>query len=173
MIIAEKDDNSKVFTIIYVIFCSSIVNGVLGVLVTQAVYSRVKLVPNQNNHGSMSLTEVGGNLTFMSVLRYIWFESKVTIGWYTHRSRVILVGIFLFWMALGTAYGVTMEGWTVITSLYWAVTSCSTGGLQSPACIDGTDGTTCDFGQSRAVLMATYMAIGIPIYAVTVSCNCI
>jgi len=46
-----------------------------------------------------------------------------------------------------------------------AVTSCSTGGLQSAKCLHGTSGSTCDMGTLRGGLMGTYFLFGVPIYA--------
>ena len=49
--------------------------------------------------------------------------------------------------------------------VYRAVTSCSTGGLQSAVCLHGTFGDNCDMGALRGGLMGTYFLFGVPIYA--------
>eukprot|EP01035_Chromulina_nebulosa_P020007 gene20007-25980_t len=77
-------------------------------------------------------------------------------------------------MGVGTCYGMLVENWSFITSLYWAVTSCSTGGLQSAPCrhdptaVYNSGFFLCDMGVFRGSVMGTYFVIGVPIYAVFV-----
>ena len=47
------------------------------------------------------------------------------------------------------------------------MTSCSTGGLQSPPCNGITNGPTCNFGDIRGSIMGAYLMIGVPLYAAT------
>jgi hypothetical protein len=101
----------------------------------------------------------------INFLKYIWYHLKYYFGWYSNRFRAIITFLLIFWFGLGTAYGVIFEEWTVITSLYWAVTAASTGGLQSPVCIEGTEGKTCNFGDVRGSLMSIWMMISVPLYA--------
>mmetsp|Transcript_74872 Transcript_74872/g.219341 ORF Transcript_74872/g.219341 Transcript_74872/m.219341 type:complete len:418 (+) Transcript_74872:66-1319(+) len=72
-----------------------------------------------------------------------------------HYSFVVVWGLFCFWMLLGIIYGVVAEKWSFIQSLYFAVSTCSTGGLQSVT--RSPDGWH--------VLFAAFFAlIGVPMY---------
>ena len=131
----------------YVLVGSSIIAGALGAFMTSFFYSRRKLYPVEYFSGYLSLKDVNGEYTFQSVKDYCWFEFKLAIGWYHCRIRVCCLTVFFIWMALGTAYGIHIEKWSIVTSIYWAVTSASTGGLQSAECLPGTENETCDIGK--------------------------
>jgi hypothetical protein len=86
------------------------------------------------------------------------------IGWYSQRSFLKAMFIFIMWMGIGVIYGMVFEGWSFITALYYAVTSCSTAGLLGVPCIDSKTLATehCDLGLNRAALAATYSMLGVP-----------
>ena len=165
---AEKEDWSKLFTIFYVLIGSSVVSGCLGLLATSLVSTRVSLVAAQHGLGAMNYRNEDNQITFTSVSKWLWYHTKYLSGWYTHRSRTIIVAAFIIWMGLGTAYGMVFEHWTFITALYWAVTSSSTGGLQSPPCESGSDEFTCNMGNLRGTLMGIFMMVGVPLYAAAI-----
>ena len=98
------------------------------------------------------------------LIQRLWYQFKHMCGWYSHRLVIKTLILFVVWMSLGVAYGMAYEGWTFITALYFAITSASTAGLQSPACQDpATFGTTqCDLGITRAALAGVFSMIGVP-----------
>ena len=51
---------------------------------------------------------------------------------------------------------------------YRAITTSSTGGLQSATCESGS-GPTCDIGLVRGALMGVFMLFAVPIYACTMA----
>jgi hypothetical protein len=168
---AEINDSSRVYTIFYVIIASSAVSGVVGLTLTILFSHRVHLVPAEHRWNAITWQNEFEETTVKSVCRYLWYHFKYFIGWYHNRFRTILTGLFLLWMAIGTVYGMLVEDFTFITALYWSITSCATGGLQSPPCrhdVNG-DGTTCNMGDMRGAVMATYFLIGVPIYAITIA----
>ena len=65
----------------------------------------------------------------------------------------------------GTVIASQDQEWTVISSLYWSVTTLSTAGLQSPECEVG-ESDTCQLHATTALTMGFFMMLGIPIYAV-------
>ena len=168
---AEKDDWSKLFTIVYVLIGSSVVSGCLGFFASVVIYSKVEVARRDANMDNMTIRDSDDKITFRSFFYYAWYRVKLFAGWYSNRSRFIIVCVFVFWMSLGVAYGMTVEKWTFITSLYWAITSCSTGGLQSAECQSHVDDgyTHCDMGNMRGSLMGVFMMIGVPIYACTLA----
>ena len=42
----------------------------------------------------------------------------------------------MLWISLGIGIGVVLEGWSVIHSLYFALTGISTAGLEGPSNVD-------------------------------------
>mmetsp|Transcript_88916 Transcript_88916/g.236176 ORF Transcript_88916/g.236176 Transcript_88916/m.236176 type:complete len:417 (-) Transcript_88916:65-1315(-) len=77
-------------------------------------------------------------------------KSYVIENW----SFVLVWSLWFFWMLIGTIYGLVAEKWTFIQSVYFAVSTCSTAGLQ---------GVT---RESFAVLFAgTYSLVGVPLHA--------
>jgi hypothetical protein len=169
---AENSDMSKIFTIFFVFVASSIVSGTTGLFLVSLFAPNLHLVPAEHRINAISYRdEVDDAVTVLSVWRYCWYHFKYFIGWYANRFRSIMTIIFFCWMILGTCWGLFIENWTFITSLYWAVTSCSSGGLQTAPCINSTDddGSNCNMGTYRGTLMGLYLLAGVPIYAITIS----
>jgi hypothetical protein len=67
---------------------------------------------------------------------------------------------FALWTLVGVCYGTVREGWTPIKSLYFAVTSMATYGLEPPS-VDVGQGT-------NAVLVSIFVLVGVPIFAYNV-----
>ncbi|MCL4418116.1 MAG: hypothetical protein M1365_15765, partial [Actinobacteria bacterium] len=131
-------------------------------------YKRKTIVEARHGYGAISYKQ-GGQITLFSVVNYLWYHFKLSIGWYSNRPIVILTFSFVVWMGLGIAYGMTYENYSFITALYWAVTTCATGGLQSPPCLNISPDGICDMGNTRGGLMGVFMMIGVPLYAFTLA----
>ena len=167
---AEPDDASKLFTIFYILSGSTLVSGSLGALASRMIAAKAVLSPTKRSHDEATFRdEETGNYTLRSVWFKLWFETKLRVGWWEHRDRVKILVSFFVWLGVGTTYGMVVERWTFITSLYWAVSACSTGGLQSAPCEPGTGGSECSMGYMRGGMMGTYMLLGVPIYACTMA----
>ncbi len=116
----EKDDYSKLFTIFYVVVGSTLVSGCLGALTTQIFYTRVKIAPVDYVHGMVPYRDPDTQkITPRTLFNFLWFEFKLTVGWYHYRSRVMTLVVFIIWIGLGTAYCIVVEKWSFISSLYW------------------------------------------------------
>ena len=118
---SEVTDQSRIFTVFFVMTAGSLISGSLAGLMSQIVARTFSIKPDQHRHGLFKPRDEYGNLTLSSVTTYIWFEFKYSIGWYSPivRSRIVVSIIFLITMAIGTAYGVLVEKYSVISALYW------------------------------------------------------
>jgi len=129
----EPNDMSKLFTIFYIMTGSTVIVGSLMASLSEFFHLKVDILPTKFVSGAYMSDN--SNISLAHTLRKYWYEFKVIIGWYSNRRRVNIILIFLSWIALGTSYGILFEDWPLITSVYWAITSCSTGGLQSSTCV--------------------------------------
>lgn len=166
---SEKDDWSRLFTIFYVLLGSCFVSGAIGIVAASILSANPSLVRVQHEFGAFGMEDESGKLTVGSFFRFFWYHLKLLVGWYTNRSFFVTTMLFVVWVTWGTAFVMVFENYSLITGVYWAITTISTGGLQSPACLDGTDGLTCDIGAVRGGLMGFYMMLGVPIYAIFIA----
>ena len=164
--IAEMDDDRiHLFTIFLILSGSTIVSGSVGYFLTYIIFENNLVEPEKHKFDSVPFTNDNGQITILSVLLSLWNRFKYSIGWYSkHRSFLKSVNIFVLWMLLGVAYGMSFEGWSFITSLYFAVSACSTGGLLGPPCRNPETTATqyCNLGMARAALSGTYTMLGVP-----------
>lgn len=147
---------------------SSIISGAVGCF-TSYLFLHKQVFFHTNTPVS-SLYDENNKITLTSVFRHYYLQLKIMAGWYSNRRRAKMVFILLGWISVGCVYCMLQEEWSFITSLYWSVTSLSTGGLQSPVCLNaGNDnnGKDCDIGAFRASIMGMYFLIGVPIYFMT------
>lgn len=160
-----NDDRIHAFTICYILCGSSLVSGSVGYFLAHLLKSENNLVdPNRYQFDGIPFVNENGTFTIQSVLQSLWYKFKYLIGWYSNRSMIKICIVFVIWMSLGVAYGMVFEGWTLITALFFAITSCSTAGLLVPPCLDPkTNGlATCDLGLNRAALSGTFAMVGVP-----------
>jgi hypothetical protein len=80
-------------------------------------------------------------------------------------ATAFITQVLIVWLAVGIIYGIAAEKWSFITSLYFAVTSLSTAGLQ---------GVSPD-KQWHFGFLAIYCLIGCPLYGATLGlyANCL
>ena len=163
----EKDDTSKLFTIFYILLGGSLIAGSFGVILSEATKLRGGLSPylRDMNRKVVPLDDDIGNITLIQLCKYVWFQTKVFVGWYEDPSRIKALLLLLGAIMCGTIIASQDQDWTLISSVYWAVTTLSTAGLQSPDCENGS-GTTCNISSTTALTMGFFMMVGIPIYAV-------
>ena len=135
---ADKDDRSRVFTIFLVLIGSTILVTlnkaiVYFMLLDQRITRKRVKYPHVRD-------PVTKQINYEKLLKYCRRGVLEFIGYYSSLSKFYIICVFVITIGLGTVYGMVVEKWSFITSLYWSVTSSSTGGLQSAVCLDGTDG---------------------------------
>ena len=182
----DVDDWSKLFTIAFVRAGTTVVSGCVvtviirvlspGVCIlakhitTEDRYARIAW-PQSEHDGNNNRVRMWWE-SLEGICRYCRCSLKylaVSVGYDQNRLLYTQLVVFFLWMGLGCAYGMLVEDWTFITSLYWAVTGSSGGGLQSAPCDPGTGGEgqpLCDMGH-RGWLMGFFFIGGVPFYAMT------
>jgi hypothetical protein len=165
------DDVTHFFTICYILVGSSILSSGAGFVVAHFITPKSAFSHKWNSKKFTEATEKENRLREYNnrKLRSLyWVNHRVVssgryfIGWYSTQARYKIVGFFLFWVLLGTMYGLTFQQWPFITSLYFAVATCSTAALLGPTCLDNTSGVTCEIGAWNSFIVGTYNLIGIP-----------
>ena len=86
------------------------------------------------------------------------------IGYFEHKTKYLTVLALLFWYAIGIAYGVWFEKWTLFHASYCAVSAMAANGLCPPTCVNGSP-LNCVLGAYRAVLIGLYILVGVPLFA--------
>ena len=143
---------------------STVVSGAIGLFFSYIFEHRASFVSQIRRRTlQRSLDYQNSKQSDTSTFVAQWDRIKVFVSFGSNSTRIAVVGAFLIWMGSMTAYGMVYEGWTFITSLYWAVTTCSTGGLWSPSCITSNpSGTSCNMGILRGWIMGFFMLFGVP-----------
>lgn len=124
--IAETDQMSMAFTIVHVLLGASIVAGALGLIVEKAI-----------DRGVDDAAGGQGPRDWLVMLA----DVEPTLA------------ALVVWIAGGVAFGMTVEGWSLIESLYFCVTMLSTAGLRSPS-----------LQPHNLVFTGVYALTGVPIF---------
>lgn len=124
--IAETDQMSMAFTIVHVLLGASLAAGALGLIVQHGIKRAVN-----DAAGGQGGQEPRGLLAVLEPT----------------------LAALVAWIAAGVAFGMMVEGWTLVESLYFCVTMLSTGGLRSPS-----------LQPHNLVFTGLYALTGVPIF---------
>jgi hypothetical protein len=89
----------------------------------------------------------------------------------TFRIRIFCISLAAVWIFLGTTYGVLVEEWSYLHSIYFAVGAMSAAGVPNPPCLNGDDlypEASCQLGTVRGFALGMYIIIGVPLFAFTI-----
>mmetsp|Transcript_34948 Transcript_34948/g.108750 ORF Transcript_34948/g.108750 Transcript_34948/m.108750 type:complete len:412 (+) Transcript_34948:67-1302(+) len=78
---------------------------------------------------------------------------KMKVYFAQHASFIVVWTLFFIWMLVGIIFGLAAEKWNFIVSLYFAVSTCSTAGLQAVTRDDW-----------HVFFAGVYALIGVPLY---------
>jgi len=173
----DVDDFSKLFTLAFVLVGTTVVSGCIAQVITRMLSPGVSILVTKTRSTEEKYRDIKWPYTRspwwennpMPFIHCAWQYLIIFISYDQYRLQYSQFLVFLLWMGLGCIYGMLVEKWTFITSLYWAVTGSSGGGLQSAPCNDGTGGPgqpLCDMG-IRGLIMAIFFIGGVPFYAMT------
>ena len=163
----EKDDTSKLFTIFYVLIGGSLIASMFGVVLFEATKITDGLHPNlmkRSKKWERELSITNTKNPFLRACNRIYQYSAMFL-WDEDPSRAQALCLMILAVICGTVIASQDQDWTLISSLYWAVTTLSTAGLQSPYCEAGY-AHTCNIPSITALTMGFFMMFGIPVYAV-------
>lgn len=104
---------------------------------------------------------------FREFLGYYWYNTKVYLGWYQYRTQIILTFLCIVWIIVGIIYGMLIEEWDFVSSLYFSVSALSTAGLNTPTC-KGLTLDTCHLHDLTGFYVGFFILIGVPLYVCTV-----
>lgn len=156
----QENDWSRVFTLAYFIWGTSLLAAAIGAMANQIISRTLRNITEERKKALDALQSPDGSPVAEASSR--WSSFLLSIGWYDHSSRYIGIGCMLTWCALGVAYGVVANEWTVAHSLYCTASSLCANGMCAPACA-GTDAlAACD---TPLLLLALYITVGVPLFA--------
>lgn len=85
------------------------------------------------------------------------------------RLTILLSVATISWFLVGVVYGLIIEQWDIMDSLYFALTTMSCSGL-APSFVCTTEySDTCRVDILRALFLCVYIIIGVPLYGYSVS----
>jgi hypothetical protein len=155
-LVESSTPQMRLFTMGYVLWGSSVVSGAFGYFLRCKLFLSGEKAFRARLH--VPVTEEKG------IVLYYWDRLKIAIGWFSNRGFVRTAMLFTFWIALGIIYGMCYEKWDFVTALYFAITTCSSGGFIDPPCNNPefTNTKYCDFSVGRATLVGIYVLFGAP-----------
>ena len=148
--LSEKNDGSRLFTVFFVLFGSSVIGGCLSYFVQAAVEkheSFIHQVKTPEGEFIAKKQQADDKKDKSSRLVKIIRDNK---------QIVLSLGLFSFWILFGTVFAMTKMETSFVTGVYFAVTACSTGGLYAPTC--PRNGDWC------FPFVGLYCFVGIPIF---------
>jgi len=160
-------DISKLFSVVLIVVGSSIIASTIGILAKNLMnppggWYKQLIQEEENNHFRKIAEETEGWIDDV----YVYTKMYVSKGWV--RSVLALIS----WLVVGALYGTqTNQRMSFVTGLYFAVSSVSTGGLESIKLL-GDDTPSGDvrlqlneFPGGNWFFLTGYLMGGIPLYA--------
>ena len=157
----EPNECSYVYSTILLLLGQSTVTGTIIMIVKHYFSASEEAARTRYRH--VALQEIEDEEDDMK--RSMW--TYMSILWRNHHSSIISVSFFLLWMSLGAAYMHVYEGFTVIKSIYFVVSTLSGCGNVAPDCEDG-DEYECTLGE-RAYFLTIFILVGFPLYHVNMA----
>lgn len=133
-VLTEADDLSRLYTVLHVLI-GAIAISVSFSLLFERVMKRIEAIKVNATKDSAPTKP-----TLFAMITNAFFSTEVTFA--------------IIWVCIGIAIGVVLEGWSVIHSLYFALTGISTAGLEGPSNID-----------FNLWVVGFYVLLGVPIFS--------
>eukprot|EP00943_MAST-04B_sp_MAST-4B-sp1_P007799 g7799.t1 len=133
-VLAEVDDLSRFYTVLHVLI------GAIAISVSFSLLFERVLKRIEAKQVNAKKDSVATKPTIIGMIINAFFSTEVTLA--------------IIWICIGIAIGVILEGWSVIHSLYFALTGISTAGLEGPSNID-----------FNLWVVGFYVLLGVPIFS--------
>lgn len=129
----DVDDWSKLFTLVFVLVGTTVVSGCIAQVITRLLSPGVSILVTKTRSAEEKLREIKWPYIRspwwenhpMPFIHCAWQHVMIFVSYDQYRLQYSQFLVFLLWMGLGCIYGMLVEKWTFITSLYWAVTGSS------------------------------------------------
>ena len=130
-------DLSNFGTLLHVLLGASVIGGVLSLFATNVVESSESWYEELEAEAKLKEEEKRVEEEEAREGQDVLRQSRLEFEMERIRSAltptlVRSLGALVLWLLVGTAYGMLVEGWSFVGGLYFAVTACSTAGLQGP-----------------------------------------
>lgn len=174
----ERTNASLWFTVFFVLLGATMVGGAVAVLITMVLEKqktwrgeeRVHALLRQGGQRALDIRDLHHHSTREKLKRFSHSGGRCCDccrggGWrkcFDQFASEIRTGVaFILWVAGGVAFGLLSEDWSLARSVYFSVTSLSTGGLQAAKIEPNRDTFTNWF-------VAVWIMSGVPVFAVGV-----
>jgi hypothetical protein len=168
---SEANPNSQIFTQLYFLWGTTLLMGAIAAMANELLANAVRVAADERRRILSQLepqdTDGDGIISWSEYLTFYCERLLNRIGWPAHRIKYIAVSIACVWFGLGVVYGICYEGWSLSTSAFFALAAMSASGSMPPACTGGVDLFTCSIGSMRALLIGSYILLGVPIFTFT------
>ena len=106
---SEIDDWSRLFTTFYVLVGSSLVAGLVCTWVAHVISLDKNTLEHQNVEAKSENYRIQSNESIVGYIYYLWFQIKLSIGWYSKKNDIYTIFYLLFWVSVGVVYGVVSD----------------------------------------------------------------
>ena len=147
---AEDTSYSRVFTLMYYLWSSTLFAGAVGAFSAHIVARAIESERRRNLRINIGKS-----------------DKSDKIGWKSHKSKYITILCSISWMIIGILYGIIFEKNSLFDSIYFAVAIISCTGIPMKSFCSGTYSKLCRFEPHQAIFLGIYITIGVPLYSLT------
>jgi len=173
--VPQESPSSQSYTLALYLFGSSLLAGAVGAFASELVRKATHVKAKQRRR-FYTLTfpdepidlDGDGVVSLSEKVVFHLVSISRRLKWEDHGTKYVSIAFALGWIMLGILYGTSYESWSLNQSLFFSLSAVSGSGLMPPVC-EGSEPATCTVSSTRAIFTGTYIAIGVPLFAYTLS----
>ena len=171
--LVEQNDASRLFSVLMICLGAGAVGGGLGYFVQLNLEASDDFAAKVRERESKRLVfgvdnDGDGDVDATDFFLFVW--QSVRHAYKEHTVRINCFLALALWLLVGVLFGMFNQEWTFVTSLYFAVSSLSTGGLQGVNTRVTEDGVTLLTGKGGNALVSLFTGVytmsGVPVFGV-------
>ena len=171
--LVEQNDASRLFSVLMICLGAGAVGGGLGYFVQLNLEASDDFAAKVRERESKRLVfgvdnDGDGDVDATDFFLFVWQSARR--AYKEHRVRINCFVALAVWLLVGIVFGLFNQGWTFVTSLYFAVSSLSTGGLQGVNTRVTDAGVTLLTGKGGNALVSLFTGLytmtGVPVFGV-------